>query len=67
MILVVVSTFMTYGGYERISFLAGPSIFPKEETAKMLTDEFWNEIGRLGVLRAIDGQRTKELTMEHIV
>jgi hypothetical protein len=53
LILVVASIFLTYGGYGRISFGADQSIVPNEETARRLTNEFWDEVDRLGLMPAM--------------
>jgi hypothetical protein len=66
MILVVGSVFFTFGGYGRITFGADQSIVPNDETGKRLTDEFWNEIDRLGIMPAMNGQRGGKIILEVI-
>jgi hypothetical protein len=64
MILVVGSVFFTFGGYSCVSFAADESIIPNDETGKRLTDEFWNEIDRLGIMPAMNGQRGGKVMLE---
>jgi hypothetical protein len=64
MILVVGSIFMTFGGYSRIGIGADESIIPNDETGKRLTEEFWNEIDRLGIIPAMNGQRGGKAMLE---